>query len=493
MSIIGIIAVIFTFGIAILAHEFGHFIFAKLLGVGVETFSIGMGKKLVKIKKGETTYCLSAIPFGGYVVLKGSMSKEMEDQIEEAEKKKKEEKEETSEDEREETPEEKPREEEQKEKKKSLSEMVSEDILMLRNKPLPVKIAIYGAGVFFNFLIAVATFMLIMMIGMEEPAPKPPEIGYVAENSITAQKGIKTGDEIKHINGRPVKRFSDVYEHIGALMESEATTLTLAMSSKGKDFDVNFPLSRGSKEFQNLIENLRPPLEPYIGDVIYNRPAEKAGIQPHDYIIGINGKEITDWGQMAQIIKKSAGETLKLKIRRGDKIIHTEATPIKPNEETDEGRLGIVMGEPNTIVKKYGPAKALVESVNTSFRIMEFVAVNTAELFSRFDLKEMSQNMGGPVAIAIQSYRQARSGLTNYFYFFGAFNIMLLMLNILPLPILDGGHILFSVIEAVTRRPIPAKLLMRIYTVMLILLITLALIITYNDIVRNLWRFKFWE
>jgi regulator of sigma E protease len=99
--------------------------------------------------------------------------------------------------------------------------------------------------------------------------------------------------------------------------------------------------------------------------------------------------------------------------------------------------------------------------------------------------------MGGPVAIAIESYRQAKSGLRNYFYFFGAFNIMLLMLNILPLPILDGGHILFSTIESVFRKPIPAKALLHIYSIMIIILIALALLVTYNDIVRNFWRLGF--
>ena len=96
--------------------------------------------------------------------------------------------------------------------------------------------------------------------------------------------------------------------------------------------------------------------------------------------------------------------------------------------------------------------------------------------------------MGVPVAIAIESYRQARSGLRNYFYFFGAFNIMLLMLNIMPLPILDGGHILFSIIETIIRRPISPKMLLRIYSVMIVVLIGLALLVTFNDIIGNLWR-----
>jgi len=160
MSIIGIIAVAFTFGVAILAHEFGHFLIAKILGVGVETFSIGMGKKIFKVKWGETTYCVSAVPFGGYVVLKGALSKELEDHLKEEEKKKDADKTEPS------LPEE--------EKSKSLTEMATEDIISLRNKPLIVKIAIYGSGVFMNFIVAMIAFTLIMMAGMEVPNPKPP-------------------------------------------------------------------------------------------------------------------------------------------------------------------------------------------------------------------------------------------------------------------------------------------------------------------------------
>jgi len=481
-SFIGILAIIFTFGVAILAHEFGHFICAKILGVGVETFSIGMGKKLVKIKKGETTYCLSAIPFGGYVVLKGSLSKEMEDHIKKEEKKKEEQKEgETKE---------QPKEEE--EKKKSLPELVTDDILMLRNKPLPVKIIIYAAGVLFNYIVAIFTFTAILMIGMDVPVPKAPVIGYIAPDSVPDQLGIKTGDVVKTVNGEPVVEFRKIYTRIDTLLNAKATTLTLAMDRDDESYTINLPLSMKSGKFKGFIGNLYPPLEPYIEDVIYNQPAEKAGIEPGDYIVGINDKPISDWMELVGVIRKSVGTSLNLKIKRGEEILFVEAMPTSRHDDPEVGQLGIIRGDPNTILKRLPPGEAFTESIFTSWRIMEFVVVNTYELFSRFNMKEIGDNMGGPVAIAIESYRQAKSGLRNYFYFFGAFNIMLLMVNILPLPILDGGHILLSIIEAVFRRPISAKLLVRIYSVMIIFLIAIALLITYNDIIKNLWRLGLW-
>ncbi len=476
MSAIGIIAIIFTFGVAILAHEFGHFVCAKLLGVGVETFSIGMGKKLVKKKWGETTYCISAIPFGGYVVLKGAMSKEMEKHLKEQEGEKESEPVEQTEITQKATG------------KKSLPSLVSEDILLLRNKPLPVKIAIYGAGVFFNYIIAIMTFTGIGVVGMYVPAPKPPVVGYVSGGSVPQKLGIKKGDVVTAVNGQPVKEFDDIYDRIGRLLKANVTTLTLALHRGGTDYVVQVPLAKDSPTFRGFIENFGPPLPPYIDEVVYNLPAEKAGIKAGDLIMAINGKEIEDWRQLVNITKRSVGKPLRIRIRRNGEYLTKVVTPIPRPKAPKTGQMGIALGAPHKILKRLPPGEAFMESLKASYRVAEFVVISTYKMFARFNVREISENVGGPVAIAIASYRYARRSLREYFYFFGAFNIMLLILNILPLPILDGGHILFSVYEAVFRRSISAKVLIRIYSVMIALLITLALLVTYNDIIRNLWR-----
>jgi len=473
MSIIGIIAIAFTFGVAILAHEFGHFLLAKILGVGVETFSIGMGKKIFKLKWGETTYCLSAVPFGGYVVLKGALSKELEEHLKEEEKKKDADKEGTP---------------PVEEKSKSLSEMATDDIISLRNKPLIVKIAIYSSGVFMNFIVAIIAFTLIMMVGMETPNPKKPIVGYVAADSLTENMGVRSGDVVLKVNEKPIKYFDDIIERMESLYESNVTTMTIALQRNEKVFDVSIPLAPKSQIFIGFMKYFHPAHPPYIEDVMYNQPADKAGIRPGDYIIQINEEPIGDWYQLVDIIRSSVGKPLRVQVRRGEETLAMVATPTGRADEPDVGQLGILMGDPDKILKRMGFGEALGESINVSFRIMGFVVSHTYKLFARFNMREISDNMGGPVAIAIESYRQARSGLRNYFYFFGAFNIMLLMLNIMPLPILDGGHILFSIIETIIRRPISPKMLLRIYSVMIVVLIGLALLVTFNDIIGNLWR-----
>jgi len=478
ISLIGLLAIIFTFGAAILAHEFGHFIVAKILGVGVETFSIGMGKKLIKIKRGETTYCLSAIPFGGYVVLKGAMSSEMESMLRADEGGQKQD-----------GPAPQAAAEAEKEPpRKSLAEMATEDIVNLRNRPLWVKIAIFLAGVTFNYIVAFTTFALILIVGIRVPRPKPPVVGYIAPETVAAQMGIQSGDMIVRAGGRDVEHFEDFYKRLDEMIRSEATTMTLAMRHGDSDYEVSLPVSKQSPELKGFLENFGPPMNAFVESVSYNQPAEKAGIRPGDEIIGINSEEITDWMKMVSIVKKSAGKPLDIRIRRGEEILTVSAIPDERPNEPGVGILGVTRGEPDTIVERTRPIQAFRESYRISIQIMGFVAQNTYNLFRRFNLREIGENMGGPVAIAIESYRQAKSGFENYFYFFGAFNIMLMMLNILPLPILDGGHIMLSIIESIFRKPVSARVLIRIYTVMAILLITLALLVTFNDIIRNLWR-----
>jgi regulator of sigma E protease len=485
--IIGLFAVMFTFGVAILAHEFGHYILAKILGVGVETFSIGMGKKLIKRKWGETTYCISAIPIGGYVVLKGSLSKEMEDQMKEEEKSR-----EDNPDSETDTSEDAP-DKKEKDTGKSIVAMATEDILMLRNKPLWVKIAIYSAGVIFNFILAIITFTLIMMSGIEVYPPKPPIVGYVESGSMPEKLGMRKGDIFESVNGSPIKNYPDILMNIKTLIESKETTLTLSMMHIddiiSETYKASLPLSQDSTKYINkFFSNFPPPCVPYISNVTYNSPADRIGLQPGDYIVEINNEPIDDWFQMVGIIQKSAGVNLRMKIKRGEEIIETEIIPKASHEKPFYGRIGIAMGDPDKKLKRLAPGAAFIESFRASFRIMSFVAVNTYEMFARFNVKEMRDNMGGPIAIGIESYRQAKSNLRDYFYFFGAFNIMLLMLNILPLPILDGGHILVSVIETIFRRPVPAKILVRIYTVMIVFLLSMALLVTCNDFINNKWR-----
>lgn len=493
MSLVGIIAIIFTFGVAILAHEFGHFLLAKVLGVGVETFSIGMGKKLVKIKWGETTYCLSAIPFGGYVVLKGAMSKEMEEELNK-EKEKESEKETVkgidSDEVHEKTPEKEPAEKAKQEESKSLTHMATEDIEVLREKPLWVKIAIYASGVTFNYIVAIITFSIILMIGLPQSPPKPPLVGYVPADSVLAEMGVKAGDRILSVNGKDVEHFEDVYSEMFSVMENGATTFSLIMKrpDDGK-YKIYPPMDRKDPRFSSFAQYFSPPHKPYIGEVIYNQPAEKAGMQPGDMILAIDGKKVDYWSQMAQIIRSSPDCSLTFTIRRDDEITTITTSPCADENDPGVGKLGIVMGDPETKIYSLPPWKAVPESVGTSVRIIQFVAVSTYEMFSRFDVGEIRGSMGGPVAIAVQSYRQVKRGWIDFFYFFGAFNIMLAMINILPLPILDGGHILFSIIETIRGKPIAAKTLVRIYTIMFIILISLALLLTINDIIQNWWRF----
>lgn len=601
-KLLGIFGVLFTFGVAILVHEFGHFVFAKLSRIGVETFSFGFGKKLFKIKWGETTYAIGWIPFGGYVQLKGAVSKEIEDMInqEAAEAKK---------DQIQNTPEAAGQNKElekssieaavsekeaEQEKKKSLTEMVFEDTEALRDKSMLTKIGVFGSGVFFNYLTALAVLTLLFTFGFNKDAdfkpvlssfPNdsylknfdfqdgdkilkvegepvetwsdavyamyikyqkhispfadltidrngnqfdvkiplyaddkytsgslgvltkniPPIIGDIDKNSAADIGGLKAGDTILSVNNIEVKLWNDIAKVLSEtqsekipikVKREDKTEIVILNTSLKADSEKNIEKDKQNREkslgiYSKMLFDLRPHIPPYIGDTFFNKPAEKAGIRAGDFIIAIDGVEMKSWWDFVDAIQKGKNKALLFKVKRGDKIFETTVKPKISAEDPSRVEVGIISGNPYKEEIKEPFFTALVESVPRSLNYMRIIVVKTAEIFGTMNIKLIQENVGGPIAIGIMSYKIAQRELSDYFFFFVIFNLMLFIMNILPIPVMDGGHILFTLIEGAIRRPIPAKVLMRINLVFVFLLISLAIVVTFNDIIMNIWRIGF--
>jgi regulator of sigma E protease len=279
--IISILALIVVLGILIFIHELGHFVVAKLSGVGVEKFSLGFGPRIFWFTRGETEYRLSLLPFGGYVKMMGESPDE-------------------------EVPEE--------DKLKSFS-----------HKPISRRAAIVAAGSFMNIVLALVLFPLIFMVGISVPAhlEMPPVVGYVTPDSPAHTVGIKKGDIIESVNGRPVGKWEDLV--IAVALEPER--------------DMVFKLRRGTETFEaTVIDTDEPmglyaPMSAIVGEVSGGAPAEEAGLKAGDRILDIDGREIDHWAALRDAIKDSPEERDFL-VERGELLYHYH---IKPRfDETDE-------------------------------------------------------------------------------------------------------------------------------------------------------------
>lgn len=486
-SIIGLLAVIFTFGIAILVHEFGHYLFAKILGVGVEVFSIGFGRKLVKIKKGETTYALSVIPFGGYVQLKGAIPVEKEKMGEP--EKKPDDKEPSSETEG--APPCDKTSKDSEEKPKSASEVIYDDILSLRQKPLGTKLAIFSSGVFFNYLTAVLVLTLLIAVGYKENAPFPPVIGHIDKSFPRDKYDIKTQDRILAVNDEGVEDWTDIEMALINLTHEKRPDVTLTLQRNGHLRREQLPLSFADDPTSKLWAMIYPSIPAYVGDIIPNKPAEKAGLRGGDFVRSINGTPTNSWFDMVDIIRKNAGNPLDFEVQRGEQRLHLIVTPKPRADNPQMGEIGIAQGNPAKTLLREPLFTSFVNSFGRTLNISVYIVLTTYNMIKKMNLTLVKENVGGPIAIAVISYKTAKRNVKDFLLFFAAFNLMLVILNLLPIPVLDGGHVLISTIEATLKRPIPTHILIKIYTTFLLLLIGIAILVTYNDIIMNFWRLGF--
>lgn len=557
----GAVAVVLTFSFAIFIHELGHFMFAKLFKVRVETFSIGFGKKLWSRRRGETEYAISAIPFGGYVKLVGMHSKEMEELLEGDKAKP-----DAS------APPQLPGEDgvqpgqipagealreavepgpAQQEPVRALGESVVEEISALRSKSWLQKMLIFSAGCINNFLTAVVVFFLLAWIGHYQQAPIEPVVEAV-RYAAPERAGVQPGDRIVRMAGEPVESyeefvgdFIDYAEKNPAMQSVELQVLrdgTTATAQLPLRYDPNFPpagemivsvagsevsgeravakaaaktLDRknpaktvevvtstadGQKKTYQVsplavlgrhwIEVAFEPTAPtFIGGVLPNLPADRAGLKAGDRILAIDGVPVTSAMHATAVLRDRVDQTVPVQIQRGDET-KTLAVDVRSNPENPEvGQIGIAWGTPRTewYQKPFG------EAFTGAFKAAGNVVVaywNGIQELLASSFQTVRENVGGPIQIGTMFYSAANQDAVYFFNLFAFFNIILAVTNLLPLPVFDGGHIVIATIEAIIRRPLPAKVMMYVFNVFIVLIIGLALLISVNDVIMNLWRIK---
>jgi len=512
-----IIAFIFVIGILVFIHELGHFLLAKWSGVRVEKFSLGFGKKIFGFKRGETEYLVCALPLGGYVKMygEGSEGNFIVDRVDPGSHAEKaglrggdrivsiEGMELTSYErwkQLQATLEREPEKEyqlvvERDDKKVELdvkpgnldgADTYSEKEYPrgFSNQPIINRLLIVVAGPFMNFLLPFVFLPIVFMIGITVPAylESEPVIGYVQPESAAAEAGFQKGDKILEIDGSKVPTWKDVNIE---LQTNPDATLNVEVQRDGAVKTI--PIKATASDEGVVAVGFGEPIKAKVGSVIDGTPADQAGLQKGDEIIAINGARVSDWDKMASIIQKKAGKEITLLINRNGTELTQNITP-EASVESGKGAIGITPYQ-DQIVKKYGFFDAIVNGIKEAAKmIVEVVVLLFGFLYKlitgKIALGTAGKSLAGPILIAKVSGSAAESGIAQLLQFTCFISINLAVINLFPIPMLDGGHVLYLIIEAIKKKPLSQRTLEISQRIGLTILIFIMFLAIYNDISR---------
>jgi regulator of sigma E protease len=446
--IVMVLRFIVVIGVLILVHELGHFAVARLTGVGVERFSIGFGPVLMRWRGKETEYCLSLIPMGGYVKMMG---------------------------------EENPME--------GGDALPYDSAKAFALKPLWARFLIVFAGPGMNFVLAMVIFTVVFAT-FGRPV-WPAAVGRVAEGSPAAAAGLKTGDVVEDVNGRPVKYWEDLER---TLADSGGRAITMRVKRGAGEETVTVTPRR--KAITDPIFGERreawdsgagPQLVPQISSVLPDSPAQRAGLQAGDVVLAVGGQPVFTPEDLVEAIRTRPGQPLPITVERNGQRLSVTVMPRAVTEkaptgqEITVGKIDAGIATKSVRFEPYGPIAALEHGVVRTWDVTVLTLKGLWKLVSR---QIDSSNIGGPIQIATEAGRQAKEGLGPLAIFTAFISVNLAVLNLLPVPMLDGGHLLFFAIEAVLGRPLSLKKREAAQQLGFVLLMILMVYAFYNDLMR---------
>jgi regulator of sigma E protease len=449
LQFVGILClVVLVFNVLIIVHEWGHYLAARWRGLKVEKFQIWFGKPLWKKEINGVQYGLGSIPAGGFVALPQMAPMEMLEGSGEEE------------------------------------------------EPLPPitpldKIIVAFAGPLFSFGLAVVFACIVWVVGHPVPDSRmTTTIGYVAKDSPAEEAGLKPGDVVKAVDGYPVDRFNGMVHSVTwYVVASEGEQISFEIERDGKEMEIPVtPLieERESNGFRGWVAGWfeRPELRkvgleaketPMIGKLYPNSPAEDAGLQKNDLIVGMNGGPLFSKADIGAFIKEHPGEPLDLKIQRGSEELVVNVVPEKP-ENYDQQMLGIqwdmygkrVLSHPNPVTQVGDSLRTMVNTLGAVFSPKSNIGAG---------------HLSGPAGIMRLYYNLFKhpDGWKLVLWFSVILNINLAVLNMLPFPVLDGGHITMATLEAIRRKPINVRLLEVVQTGCALFLIGFMIFVTMKD------------
>ena len=446
---------VLLFSLSIFVHELGHFLAARALGLVADVFSIGMGKALWKRKVGETTWQIGWLPFGGYVALpqmdpnsflegtgSGDRGQETGDRVQG-------------------------------------SGFDHQPRSLPRVAPWR-KIIVSVAGAAGNLVFAFLLAAIVWIVGKPSSLQEQNSIvGYIATNSPALAMGLSVGDEIIAVNGEPVRNWTDILQKT-ALGSSSAVALRLRAPAGGER-EISLEAEKASVGVWMLpgIEGMDPC---HVASVYPNSGAEAAGILPGDQIVTFDGQKIYSRAHLSQMVEAAAGRSGIVEYRREDAIVSTTVES-RYDEGLDRHLIGITfntIGDMDFTARSHPTPWAQVRSHATA--IFSFLHALTTPSTSG----AAAGAVGGPVLILLMLWLMLKSSFILAIWFTGFLNVNLAIINLLPLPILDGGHVVMNLWEMIFRRPAPPRLIHALANLFAVLFIALFLALTFRDSVRHL-------
>jgi len=427
-----ILPFIFVLGVLVFVHELGHFLLARWHGVRVLVFSLGFGPKLLKTTRGDTEYCVSIIPLGGYVKMAG----------------------ETPEDDAPPKP----------------------DEFFAKSKWQ--RFQIYLAGPAMNVIAAIVIMIGVYLNGASEPVYKrnPPEVGRIAKGSPAERAGIQVGDRIVRMGGYDTPTWADLEK---VMLPAAGREIEVVVRHEGADRTLRMtPEPRTQYHVGDI--GVVPMIHLRVGAVTPGEPAEKAGLLNGDVVLAIDGLPV-DSDAAITTLQKSPGKTVTLRISRQGQLRDVPVTPILKD---GAGRIGIEVRVEEATVRAASLTEAVRLSINHNLESAGMVFTTLRGLI----VGEASpKQLTGFIGIARASGAMAREGASTLFSFMAMLSINLAILNLLPIPMLDGGHIFIMLLEGVARRDFSLRMKERLLMAGFVLVMTLMVTVIYNDLMRIEW------
>jgi regulator of sigma E protease len=444
-----VLAFIVALGVLIVVHEFGHYLVARWCGVKVLRFSVGFGRPLLAVRHGpdQTEWVLSVVPFGGYV----KMLDEREAPVD-----------------------------------------ASESARAFNRQSVWRRIAIVTAGPLFNFLFAILVYAGLYMYGLPEARPVVAE---PAAGTIAKAAGFRGGDTVRRVDDHAIATWQEFRWRMlqGALQRQALAVEVLNARQQISVLRVDLSGFSGDDVESDLLERLgfrlhRPQLPPVLGKIVAGSVADRAGLRPGDRVVASDGLPIGSWDTLVQAIRAKPGQPIQLTVSRDGQQLSVNVTPdaVTSNEKRI-GRIGVApevssqQSEQVFVRISYGPLESLARSVEKTYDISIF----SLKMLGRMLVGQLSwKHLSGPVTIADFAGQSAQLGWISYLTFLALISISLGVLNLLPIPLLDGGHLMYYCAEILKGSPVSERVMELGQRVGLALLLVMMAFAFYNDLNR---------